>query len=122
GVNVDPTTGRGTATVGAGTPLDEVNEALAARGLGLANMGDIAGQTAAGAISTGTHGTGRDVAALSAQVSALQIVLPGGAIVDVSPHRDPELFHAARLGLGALGVVTAVTFDEIGRASCRDRV
>jgi L-gulono-1,4-lactone dehydrogenase len=109
GIDVDQATGRGTATFGAGTPLHAVNAALAARGLGLANMGDIAAQTVSGAISTGTHGTGRDIAGLAAQVAGLQLALPDGTIADVSPDHDPDLFAAARLGLGALGVITAVT-------------
>lgn len=110
GVDVDPATGTGTATVGAGTTIRDLNDALATRGLGLAVMGDIADQTVAGAISTGTHGTGRDAAGLSAQVSALQIALPDGSIADVSRHRDSALFEAARLGLGALGIITSVSF------------
>lgn len=96
-------------TVGAGTPLHVVNAELAARGYGLTNMGDIAVQTVAGAIGTGTHGTGRDSASLAAQVAAVQVVLPDGSIVDASPGHDPELFAAARLGLGAIGILTAVT-------------
>jgi L-gulono-1,4-lactone dehydrogenase len=108
-VEVDPT-GRGLATVGAGTPLHLFNAALAEHGLGLANMGDIAVQTVTGAVATGTHGTGRDVAGLAPQVTGLEIVLPDGSLVRCSAERDPDLFHAARIGLGALGIVTALTF------------
>lgn len=110
GVEFDHDAGKGVATVGAGTSLRELNEALAARGLGLANLGDITAQTVAGAVSTGTHGTGRDVAGLAVQVAALQLALPDGSIVDVSPRHDPDLFDAARLGLGALGIITSVSF------------
>lgn len=106
----DPATGTTTATFGAGTPLHVVNAELAARGLGLSVMGDIAVQTAAGAIATGTHGTGRDHAGLAAQVRALRLVTPDGSVADVSAEHDPDLFQAARLGLGAVGIVTAVTF------------
>jgi L-gulono-1,4-lactone dehydrogenase len=102
-----------TATVAAGTMLHDVNLALHARGLALANMGDITVQTVAGAIATGTHGTGRDSASLSAQVAALEVVLADGSVVTCSRTADPELFEAARLGLGAVGVVTAVTFDVL---------
>ena len=63
--------GAGTATVAAGSMLHDVNVALHAQGLALANMGDITEQTVAGAIATGTHGTGRDSASLSAQVAGL---------------------------------------------------
>jgi FAD-linked oxidoreductase len=102
-----------TVTVGAGTMLHDLNLALHDRGLALANMGDITVQTVAGAIATGTHGTGRDSASLSAQVSGLEIVLADGSIVACSRGQDAQLFQAARLGLGAVGVVTAVTFDVV---------
>lgn len=99
----------GTVTVEAGMPLCDLNEALQARGLALANMGDIAVQTAAGAIQTGTHGTGRDSGGLADQVSAMELVLADGSVVQCSPERESALFEAARVGLGAFGVVTALT-------------
>jgi L-gulono-1,4-lactone dehydrogenase len=102
-----------TVTVAAGTMLHDLNLALHDRGLALANMGDISVQTVAGAIATGTHGTGRDSASLSAQVAGLEVVLGDGSVVTCSHSHDPELFEAARLGLGAVGIVTAVTFDVV---------
>ncbi|WP_345559371.1 D-arabinono-1,4-lactone oxidase [Streptomonospora halophila] len=99
----------GTVTVEAGMPLCDLNEALHARGLALANMGDVAVQTAAGAIQTGTHGTGRDSGGLAQQVCAMELVLADGSVVECSPEREPDLFEAARVGLGAFGVVTALT-------------
>ncbi|RIQ32132.1 D-arabinono-1,4-lactone oxidase [Jiangella rhizosphaerae] len=102
-----------TATVGAGTRLHELNALLTERGYGLTNMGDIAVQTVSGAIATGTHGSGRASASLSEQVVALEIVLPDGSVRRVSAADtgdDGDLFQAARLGLGALGIVTSVTF------------
>jgi FAD-linked oxidoreductase len=98
-----------TVTVLAGTPLRRLNEWLAHLGLALHNMGDVDVQTVGGAISTGTHGTGGTWASLSAQVQALELVTAEGAVATVSGSRDPELFEAARVGLGALGVITAVT-------------
>ncbi|MEO3800458.1 D-arabinono-1,4-lactone oxidase [Nonomuraea sp. B1E8] len=95
-------------TVLAGTPLRVLNELLDERGLALANMGDITEQTVAGAIQTGTHGTGRDSGGLADQVTELELVLADGSVATVSPGDD--LFDAARVGLGALGVLTAVTF------------
>jgi L-gulono-1,4-lactone dehydrogenase len=94
-------------TVLAGTPLRALNELLGERGLALANMGDIAEQTVAGAIQTGTHGTGRDSGGLADQVVELELVLADGSVATASP--GAELFDAARVGLGALGVLTAVT-------------
>jgi len=151
-----------TVTVEAGCPLRVLNAELLAQGLSLANMGDIQVQTVAGAIQTGTHGTGRDVGGMASQVAGLELVLADGSIVTCSaspggttpqdpparPHPAPtsssplhgppsrpaepaaaagtgsagrrvdaapasDLFDAARVGLGALGVVTAVTFKVV---------
>ncbi|TQN31447.1 FAD-linked oxidoreductase [Haloactinospora alba] len=101
----------GTVTVEAGLPLCDLNTELSARGLALANMGDIATQTAAGAIQTGTHGTGRDVGGLAAQVCGMEMVLADGSVTFCSARHNPELFNAARVGLGAFGIVTAVTLE-----------
>jgi FAD-linked oxidoreductase len=103
----------GLVTAEAGCPLRVLNAELLARGLSLANMGDIQVQTVAGAVQTGTHGTGRDVGGMAAQVAALELVLADGSLVTCSATEQPHLFAAARVGLGALGVVTAVTFSVV---------
>jgi FAD-linked oxidoreductase len=91
-----------------------LNASLQARGLSLANMGDIQAQTVAGAIQTGTHGTGRDIGGMAAQVAGLELVLADGTIASCSADSPGDgLFDAARVGLGALGVVTAVTFRVV---------
>ncbi|NBM18105.1 D-arabinono-1,4-lactone oxidase [Streptomyces sp. GC420] len=100
----------GTVTVGAGMQLKVMNRALAAQGLSLTNMGDIMDQTVSGATSTGTHGTGRDSASISAQIKALELVTADGSVLNCSASENPEVFAAARIGLGALGVVTSLTF------------
>ncbi|MGW0139069.1 D-arabinono-1,4-lactone oxidase [Streptomyces calvus] len=100
----------GTVTVEAGTPLKRLNVALAREGLSLTNMGDIMEQTVSGATSTGTHGTGRDSASLAAQIRGLELVTADGAVLTCSEQENPEVFAAARIGLGALGIVTAITF------------
>lgn len=100
----------GTVTVEAGTPLKRLNVALAREGLSLTNMGDIMEQTVSGATSTGTHGTGRDSASLAAQIRGLELVTADGSVLTCSPEEHPEVFAAARLGLGALGIITAITF------------
>jgi FAD-linked oxidoreductase len=100
----------GLVTAEAGCQLRVLNTELLRRGLALANMGDIEVQTVAGAIQTGTHGTGRDVGGMAAQVAGLEIVLADGTVTQCSAAANPELFAAARVGLGALGVLTAVTF------------
>jgi FAD/FMN-containing dehydrogenase len=104
----------GLVTVEAGCPLRVLNASLQARGLSLANMGDIQAQTVAGAIQTGTHGTGRDIGGMAAQVAGLEMVLADGTVVSCSADSPGDgLFDAARVGLGALGVVTAVTFRVV---------
>jgi FAD-linked oxidoreductase len=103
-----------TVTALAGTPLHVLNDRLHGLGLALHNMGDIDRQTVAGAIATGTHGTGGQWASLSAQVTALEIVTAEGTVTQAGRTGTPEeatLFEAARVGLGALGIVTAVTFQ-----------
>ena len=104
-VAADQATGR--VRVLAGTPLRVLNRALDLLGLAMPNLGDIDAQTLAGATSTGTHGTGATLPGLSAGIVGLRLVTPDGASrwVDES---DPELFGAARVGLGALGVVTEI--------------
>ncbi|WP_440064351.1 D-arabinono-1,4-lactone oxidase [Streptosporangium sp. OZ121] len=110
--------GDGWVTAEAGTTVCALNRELHRMGLALANMGDIDAQTVAGAIQTGTHGTGRDVGGMADQVLALEMVLADGEIVTVRGDGDGkirgvaerDLFDAARVSLGALGVVTAVTF------------
>ncbi|WP_037857471.1 D-arabinono-1,4-lactone oxidase [Streptomyces sp. NRRL S-340] len=99
-----------TVTVEAGTPLKRLNVALAREGLSLTNMGDIMEQTVSGATSTGTHGTGRESASLSAQIKGLELVTADGSVLTCSEKENPEVFAAARIGLGALGIVTAITF------------
>ncbi|MFF9376693.1 D-arabinono-1,4-lactone oxidase [Streptomyces griseoluteus] len=98
-----------TVTVEAGTPLKRLNAALAREGLSLTNMGDIMEQTVAGATSTGTHGTGRESGSIAAQITGLELVTADGSVLTCSAVQNPEIFAAARIGLGALGVVTALT-------------
>ncbi|MEU2924089.1 D-arabinono-1,4-lactone oxidase [Streptomyces sp. NPDC007251] len=99
-----------TVTVEAGTPLKRLNAALAREGLSLTNMGDIMEQTVSGATSTGTHGTGRESASIAAQIKGLELVTADGSVLTCSEKENPEVFAAARIGLGALGIVTAITF------------
>ncbi|WP_344359870.1 D-arabinono-1,4-lactone oxidase [Streptomyces gobitricini] len=101
---------RMTVTVESGTPLKRLNTALAREGLSLTNMGDIMEQTVAGATSTGTHGTGRDSASIAAQIREVELVTADGRVLTCSEKENPEIFAAARIGLGALGIVSAITF------------
>lgn len=96
----------GTVTVEAGMRLFELNRELAARGLALENLGDIDRQTVAGALATGTHGTGLQFGGLATFVRGMEIVTAAGEVVWCSAAEEPELFHCARVSLGALGIVT----------------
>jgi L-gulono-1,4-lactone dehydrogenase len=102
-------TGSGLVMVRSGTTIRDLNAALDALGLALPNLGDIDAQTIAGAISTGTHGTGAGIGGLATFVEALELVLADGSVVSCSATSRPELFAAARVGLGALGVISTVT-------------
>jgi L-gulonolactone oxidase len=93
----------GLVTVQAGIRLSDLNVALAARGLALANLGDIAYQSVAGAISTATHGTGARLGGLATQVVGMRVVAGDGSIVSLGPE--------AAVGLGALGIVSTVTLQ-----------
>jgi L-gulonolactone oxidase len=108
-VAVDPRSGL--VTVEAGMPLWRLNEVLDAHGLALENMGDIDRQTISGAISTGTHGTGDRYRGFAWQVKGLKLVLADGSVVHCTEFERRELFAAARLGLGALGVIAEVTLQ-----------
>ena len=99
----------GLVEVGAGTVLAELNEELAALGLAMENLGDIDRQTIAGAISTGTHGTGARLRNISAQVEGIELILTDGSARRLSPEADPLLLRAARVGVGALGAISTVT-------------
>ena len=101
----------GLVTVKAGTPLHELNRLLAELGLAMTNLGDIDRQTISGATSTGTHGTGSAFGGLATQIRGLELVLADGSVVSCSATERPELFASARVGLGALGVITAVTLQ-----------
>lgn len=108
-VAVDEATGR--VTVQAGMPLHALNALLARHGLALPNLGDIDRQTLAGAISTGTHGTGARKQGIAAAVVGLEMVLADGTVATCSASASPELFAAARVGLGALGLLSSVTLQ-----------
>lgn len=101
----------GLVTVQAGMPLHRLNAELAARGWSLTNLGDIDRQTVSGALSTGTHGTGARFGGLATQLRALDLVLPDGSRLHCSADEHPEVFAAARIGLGALGVLDTVTLQ-----------
>lgn len=100
-----------TVTVEAGMRLFELNRELEQRGLALANLGDIDRQTVAGALGTGTHGTGREFGGLATFVREMEIVTADGQVVTCSVDEEPEIFRCARVSLGALGIITRYTLQ-----------
>jgi FAD-linked oxidoreductase len=106
-IDVDEAAGR--VTLLAGTRLHQLPALLAPYGLALANMGDIDRQSISGATSTGTHGTGSAFGGLATQIVALTLVTGDGTLLHISETENAELLPAARLGLGALGIIVDVT-------------
>jgi L-gulono-1,4-lactone dehydrogenase len=105
---IDADAASGLVRVGGGTVLADLNEELARLGLAMENLGDIDRQTIAGAISTGTHGTGARLRNISSQVEAVELALGDGSVRELGVG-EPALLRAARVGLGALGAISAVT-------------
>src|SRR5436190_20153616 len=101
----------GLVTVRSGTTIRAVNAELDRLGLAMTNLGDIDAQTISGAIATGTHGTGARLGGIATQIAGLELVLADGSVVTCSATERPDLFAAARIGLGALGVITTVTLQ-----------
>jgi L-gulono-1,4-lactone dehydrogenase len=130
--SVDPTAG--TAVVEAGIRLSRLWPLLWEHGLGVDAPGGLDHQTLGGAVSTGEHGSGLRYGGLSSRVQALEMVLADGTVTSCSPQQESDLFQAARVGLGAFGVVTAVTLAcdpavevelsvaELARSSFLDQV
>ncbi|WP_314384215.1 D-arabinono-1,4-lactone oxidase [Pseudomonas brenneri] len=109
------------ATFAAGTPMSRMGPALKAIGQALPNMADIDYQTLAGAIATSTHGTGVGFTSYSAGVTGLQLVTAQGEVLDCDAERERELFNAARVSLGALGVTTRVRLQNREPYRLRER-
>ncbi len=102
---------RGTVTVQAGIKLSTLNAELEARGLALPNLGDVQYQTISGAVATSTHGTGIAFNGIATQIAGMRLVAGDGSVIECSAGAEPEVFHAARVGLGALGLVSTLTLQ-----------
>lgn len=100
------------ATILAGTRLGDIGAPLAERGQAMINMPDIDEQSLAGALGTATHGTGATLGCMPDNVRALKLVTASGDILECSADKNAHIFEAARVNLGALGVVTEVTMQN----------
>ncbi|HEX6229386.1 MAG TPA: D-arabinono-1,4-lactone oxidase [Solirubrobacterales bacterium] len=126
-IDADPSSGL--VEVGAGTILAELNAELDRLGLAMENLGDIDRQTVAGAIATGTHGTGAKLGNLSSQVAAVELVTADGSVRALG-ESEADLLRAARVNVGALGALSAVTLrgvpaftlEMVARPESRDEV
>lgn len=100
------------STVQAGTRLFDLGEKLASFDQALINQGDIDRQSLAGAISTGTHGTGLELPCLSALVTRFELLTAQGELIQCSAEQNSEIFQAGRVSLGSLGVLTHVQLQN----------
>lgn len=103
----------GTATFLAGTTVTTANRVLLHYNLAFENLGRLGAQTLAGAISTGTHGTGISYGIISTQVSDLTLLTSTGDLITCSHTQNPDIFKAALVGLGALGIIVSITFKVV---------
>lgn len=103
----------GLVRVEAGISLRELSEAMWAHGLAFENLGDVDVQSIAGATATATHGTGARLRNLSAALAGVELVTADGRVVELTEAGDPDGWRAARVSVGALGVVTAVTVRAV---------
>ena len=98
-------------TIQAGATLRALGEELAAVGLAMPNLGDINVQSVAGAINTATHGTGLELGNIATTIVGMELVDGRGEVVRCDADTNADLLHAARVGVGALGIVTEVTIQ-----------
>lgn len=113
---------RKTVEAPAGWSLKRLTKALWEEGLSLPNQGDVNPQSLAGALSTGTHGTGRDLGSLATIAHAFRLIGHDGVVVECSRQQNPELFEAQRLSLGLFGVVTRAVIDVLPAYKLEERI
>lgn len=113
---------RKTVTAPAGWSLKKLTKALWEEGLSLPNQGDVNPQSLAGALSTGTHGTGRDLGSLATIAHGFRLANADGEFIECSRVERPDLFEAQRLSLGLFGVVTRATIDVLPAYKLEERV
>jgi FAD/FMN-containing dehydrogenase len=106
--------------VRAGTRIGDIGQALKRIGLSLANQGDIDTQAIAGALSTGTHGTGTELGCLSSQAVGMRLVQPDGSIFEIDGDRDTETMAAAQVSIGMLGVISTITLQAVSAYNLKE--
>lgn len=109
-------------TVQAGTRLYELGGYLAPLNQALINQGDIDQQSLAGAISTGTHGTGIDLPCLSAFVQGFELLTADGELLQCNKQQNTEIFQAGRVALGSLGILTKINLQNRPRYKLKEQI
>jgi FAD-linked oxidoreductase len=112
----------GTVTFVAGTRLQHAARLLAERGLAFANLPDITTQTFGGMFSTATHGTGLLLPPIHDHIVGFRIMLPNGEMREATVNRDPDLFAAGKVSLGALGVITQYVIKPVPAFNLRRKL
>ena len=111
--DIDPLTHQ--SWLGAGAKLHDLSPQLSERGYAFRNLGDIDVQTLAGAISTGTHGTGKELQGLAAEIRGLRLVTGTGEHIEIGEEKNSDWLNGARVALGALGVITEIKMQLVER-------
>lgn len=110
------------ATIRAGSHLFELTDEMLAASYSFANQGDVDRQSLAGAVSTSTHGTGKDLTSFAGMVKGFRLATASGELIDCDAQNNPELFFGGVVGLGALGIVTQYTMQLMPKYKLREHV
>ncbi len=119
---VDIDADKGTVTARAGTRISDLGEPLRELGWALANQGDIDLQTLAGALSTGTHGSGNAIPCLAAPIMSMTLATSDGGSLELSAAHTPDLLRAAQVSQGMLGIITRMTLRLVPAYDLHERV
>lgn len=118
---VDIDQARKRVAVRAGTTINQLGKVLKSNGLSLINQGDIDSQALAGALTTGTHGTGAALGNMASQIVGMRLVEPDGSILVVD-ETTPDLLEAARVSVGMLGVISEITLQAMDSYNLREKL
>jgi FAD-linked oxidoreductase len=110
------------ASAPAGMSLAKLTQALWDNGASMINQGDVNPQALAGALATGTHGTGAELGTLSTAGRGFRLMMPDGSVVSCSAGENADLFQAARLSLGLVGIATRIEFDVLPAYHLEERL
>ncbi|PDT53828.1 MULTISPECIES: D-arabinono-1,4-lactone oxidase [Sinorhizobium] len=108
-------------SVSAGTTINQLGKALKSNGLSLINQGDIDSQALAGALTTGTHGTGAALGNMASQIVGMRLVQPDGSILVVD-ETTPDLLEASRVSVGMLGVISEITLQVMDSYNLHEKL